>query len=142
MTISNAISSHGTLLKMGDGTAAAPGTYTTIAEVGDIDGPDVKPQFEEATNHSSAGWEEKKIVLMSGGTVKSKVNFVNDATQNLTTGLRYKMYNKVLTPFQILYPDGTGETFAAFVTMVRKAKVKGIFQGDLELTISGPVTAF
>lgn len=142
MPISNAISSHGTILQMGDGTAAAPGTYATIGEVGDIDGPDISPQYEEATNHSSGGWDESKVVLMSGGTLKTKVNFVNDATQNLTTGLRYKMYNKVLTPFKILYPDGTGETFAAFVKLGRKAKVKGIFQSDLELKISGPVTPF
>lgn len=139
MPLSNAISSHGTFLQLGDG---APGTYATIGEVKDLKGPEVAPQYEEVTNHSSGGWKEQKPVLMDGGKLTAKVNFVNDATQNNTTGLRYKMYNKVLGYFKILYPDGTGETFTAYTKITREAKVKGVLEGDLELTITGPVTPF
>lgn len=139
MPLSNAISSHGTLLQMGDG---APGTYATVAEVLDMKGPEVAPQFEEVTNHSSGGWKEQKPVLLDPGKLTAKVNYVNDATQNSTTGLRYAMYNKLLKYFKVLYPDGTGETFTAYVKMTREAKVKGVLTGDLELTITGPVTPF
>ena len=137
--MSSAISSHGTLLQMGD---AAPGTYATVGEVQDLKGPEVAPQFEEVTNHSSGGWKEQKPVLLDGGKLTAKVNFVNDSTQNNTTGLRYKMYNKVLVYFKILYPDATGETFTAYVKITREAKVKGVLTGDLELTITGAVTPF
>jgi hypothetical protein len=136
---SNAISSHGTLLQMGD---AAPGTYATIGEVLDIKGPEIAPVFEEATNQSSGGWAERKPVLMDGGKLTCKINYVNDATQNVSTGLRAAMFNKTLKYFKTLYPDSTGETFAAYVKINREAKVKGFLQADVELTITGAVTPF
>lgn len=137
--MSNAISSHGTLLQMGDG---APGTYATIGEVQDIKGPEVAPQYEEVTNHSSGGWKEQKPVLLDPGKLTAKINYINDATQNNSTGLRNAMYNKTLKYFKILYPDNTGETFAAYVKITREAKVKGVLTADLELTITGAVTPF
>lgn len=134
---SSAISAHGTLLQMGD---AAPGTYATISEVKDIKGPDISPTYEDVTNHSSGGWAEKKVSLMDGGKLTCKVNFINDSTQNNTTGLRNRMYNKTLSYFKIIYPDSTYETFTAYPKIIREAPVKGMLTADVELTITGPIT--
>lgn len=136
--MSDAISSHGTLLQMGDG---APGTYATIAEVKDIKGPQIKGMREDATNHSSGGWEEKKTVLKSAGKMSFALNYVNAAaTHNKTTGLLAKALNQSLGYFKIIYPDSSGFTFQAYVDMDMESKVKGLLSPSVELDITGAVT--
>ncbi len=135
---SNAISSHGTLLQMGDG---APGTYATIAEVKDIKGPQIKGVREDATTHASGGWEEKKSVLKNGGKVSFDLQYVNaEATHNKTTGLVNRAINQTLSYFKIIYPDSSGFTFTAFVDMDFNAKVKGMLTSSIDLEITGAVT--
>lgn len=136
--MSNAISSHGTFMQMGDG---APGTYATIAEVMDLKGPAIKGVREEVTNHGSGGWKEVKSVLKEGGKVSYKLSYVNsEATHNKTTGLLAKAVNQTLGYFKILFPDSSGFTFTAYVDMDFEAKVKGVLSSDIELEITGPVT--
>jgi hypothetical protein len=136
--MSDAISSHGTLLQMGDGT---PGTYATIAEVKDQKGPQIKGQREDVTNHSSGGWTEKKTVLKEGGKYTFSLNYINAAaTHNKTTGLLKKALDQTLGYFKVIYPDSSGFTFTAFVDMDFEAKVKGILSPNVELEISGAVT--
>ena len=46
----------GTLLKLGD--AGSPETFTTVAEITDLDGVDIKLDTDDATSHDSNFWEE------------------------------------------------------------------------------------
>ena len=129
-----------TYLKRGDG--ATPEIFTMIAEVGDIDGLALKRQMEDATSHSSAGWEEKKPTMKSGGQVKFPVNFVpSNATHSATAGIAYDWLNGTLHNYQMIYPDGTTWSFACYVAELNiKPAVKGILKADVVLDLTGPIT--
>lgn len=142
--MSDAISSYGTFLKTGDG--GTPETFATVAEVGDLEGPDMSLATEEVTTHSSAGgWDEFIGTILSGGEVSFPINYVpTEATHDMETGLQADMINRVKRNFQLVYPDpgGNGYQFAALVTGFKpKAPVKGKLSADVKLKISGPVEA-
>jgi len=116
-------------------------TFATVAEVLDIKGPTIKPVLEDATNHSSGGWEEKVPVLMSGGKVSFEVNFIAaDATQSKTTGLVAAALAKTKETFQLIFPDSTGFAFSAYVSMDFDAPVKKPLRSKVDLDITGVVT--
>lgn len=141
--MTDAYSSFGTFLKMGDGLS--PETFGTIANVGDIDGPDISLDTEETTNHGSAnGWSEFIGTILSGGEVSFSINFIpTDPTHDMNTGLQADMVSRTLRNFRLVYPDpsGNGYAFAALVTGFKaSAPVKGKLGSDVKLKISGPVT--
>lgn len=141
--MSDAISSFGTFLKRGDG--GSPETFATVAEVGDIDGPDMSLETEDVTNHSSVqGWSEAVATILSGGEVGLPINFIpDDPTHDAVTGIQQDMLNRTLRNWQLVYPDdgGNGYAFAAYVTGFKpSAPVKGKLSADVKLMISGPVT--
>lgn len=134
-------SSFGTLLKLGDG--GGPETFTTIAEVRDIQGPSLTLNTEDATNHSSAGgWEEKIATTLAGGQVKFECNFIpGHATHSQAAGFIKDLKNKTLRNFQLVFPSATTWTLAAYVASVEpKAPVKGILRADVTLEITGQPT--
>lgn len=135
-----ALASYPTLLKRGD--AATPEVFTTIAEVGDIDGPTLKSQMEDATSHSSAGWEEKIPTIQSVGQIKFPVNFIpSNATHSYAAGLVKDWYNRTKRNFQLYYPDATTCTFSAYVAEVAmKNPVKGKLTADVTLDVTGAPT--
>lgn len=142
--MTDAISSFGTFLKKGDGGSPTE-TFATIAEVGDIDGPDMSLDTEEVTSHDSAnGWAEFIGTILSGGEVSFPINFIpTDPTHNGSTGLQADMVNRTLRNFQLVYPDpgGNGFQFAALVTGFKPSgPVKGKLGADVTLKVSGPVT--
>ena len=141
--MSDAFSSFGTFLKIGDGAVSE--TFATIAEVLDIEGPDMALDTEEVTSHGSTnGWEESVGTILSGGEVSFEINFVpTEATHDMTTGLQADMINRTLRNFQLVYPDpgGNGYAFGALVTGFKpKAPVKGKLAADVKLKISGAVS--
>ncbi len=81
--VSSAKSSFGILLKIGDGA----GSFTAIAEVKDIDGPDITVDTEEVTHHSSpGGWDEHIATIKRGVTVTFDLNWlVQHATHSFTS---------------------------------------------------------
>lgn len=136
----NAISSHGTLVKMAD--RATHVTLATIAELLDIKGPQIKGQREDATHHGSAGWSEKISVLKEGGKVTFDLQFVAaEATHNKTTGLIAAALAQTKEKFQVVFPDSSGFEFWAFVDAEFEAKVKGKLTASIELDITGALTA-
>lgn len=139
---SEAISSYGTLLQIGDG--GSPETFATIAEVGDLDGPDMSLGTEETTNHGGDGWDEFIGTILSGGEVGMPINFIpSESTHDMSTGLQADMVNKTKRNFRMVYPDAgsNGYQFKALVTGFKpKAPVKGKLSADVKLKISGPVT--
>lgn len=138
--MTEAISSFGTLLKMGNG--ATTEVFSTIAEVLDIDGPDLSLSTEEVTNHgSTGGWEEHIGTILSGGEVSFEINYVPTAPTQ--AALITAMTTRDVTNFQVIYPnagsDGFG--FAALVTGFKsKAPVKGKLAADVKFKITGPVS--
>lgn len=141
--MTDAISSFGTLLKIGDG--ASPEVFTTIAEVKDITGPELSVDTEDVTSHgSTGGWEEVIPTILRSGSVNFDLNFVpTNATHSYTAGLLHDMVNKTLRNFQLVLPD-TGATtwaFSAYVTKFPPAMpVKGALKASVSLKISGQPT--
>jgi predicted secreted protein len=136
-----ALSSFSTFLKRGDG--GAPENFTLIAEVGDIAGPSMKANTDDATSHSSfGGFQEQIPTTLAVGDIKFPVNFVpSNATHSYSAGLIKDWYNKTLRNFQIVFPDSTTWAFSAYVIGVdMKAPVKGTLTADITLSVTGAPT--
>lgn len=141
-----ALSSFGTLLKIGNGGSPTE-TFTTIAEVRDISGPAFAVGTEDVTNHDSSGWREHIPTIIEAGQVTFDINFKGDATQGFATGSLYDdMVDKTKRNFQIVLPSGVGATndigaFAAYVTGFElSAPVEGVLSASVTLQITGAVT--
>lgn len=141
--MTGALSSFGTLVKKGDG--GSPESFTTIAELLDIEGPEIELDTEEATSHSSTdGWAEYVGTILDGGEVSFEVNYIpTNATHNATTGLIADMKNRTKRNFQIVFPDAGNTTwsFTALVTKVGPgAPVRGKLSGSITLKMTGKPT--
>lgn len=137
-----AVSSTGTLLKIGDG-ASPTEVFTTIAEVKDISGPSVALGTEEVTSHDSGGWREFVPTLLEGGEVTFDLNFNAGNTQGFSGGLYDDMIDKTRRNFKIVLPTTTSKTgsFAAYVTGFElAAPVEGVLTASVTLMISGSIT--
>ena len=140
--MSDALAAYGTLLQMGDGAGTAE-VFTTIAEVGDIDGPSESVETIDVTNHSSPNARKEFIAgLIDSGEVSFSINWIpTDATHDATTGLQKVMADRAVTNFKLLYPDATEDAFAALVTKFNKKEpVAGKLSADITLKVSGAVT--
>lgn len=141
MPITNSIPAFGTLLKRGNG--ATPEVFTAIAEVGDIAGPQLKTQFEDATNHgSTGGYEETIPTTKSLGQISFPIGFIpTDATHSNAAGLVGDWASKAKKNYQFVFPDSTVWTFACYVEQVNiKAPVKGQLGADITLRLTGSPT--
>lgn len=133
--MSNAVSSFGILLKIGDG--GGPETFTTIAEVQDIAGPKLALATEEVTHHTSTGGYDEFIgTIKSGGEVTFDLNFiVQDATQSFSTGLIKDYDDKTLRNFTITWTD-TGTTTWPFSALVTAFEPDGPVSGKLSAAVT------
>lgn len=116
--------------------------FTTIASVTNFDGPDLSLDTDDATTHDSTGaWEEVVATILRSGEVSLDLVFDPTApTQNSSSGLVYKMKNKLLTNFQMIFPDAAATTwsFAAYVDGFKPgAPVAGALTGTAKLKITG-----
>lgn len=135
-----AISSFGTLLKIGDG--AGTEVFTTIAEVMDISGPGLAQGTAEVTPQTAANRARKYIAtLIDGGEVSFDINYEPaGATHDQTTGLIKDMFDGTLRNFQLLFPDAATTTwaFAAFITGFEPtAPVDGALTASVTLKLDG-----
>lgn len=141
--MTNATSSFGTLLKIGDGGGTE--VFTTIAEVLDIDGPEIELRRAEATNHSSpGGWVERIGTLLDGGQITFMVNFLpQNATQSYSAGLLQDQVNRTKRNFQIVFTD-PGTTTWTLPCLVAKFKpaapVEGVLHSEVTLEVAGQPT--
>lgn len=141
--MSDAIAAFGTLLKLGNGTAGTSGTYTTIAEVGDIDGPADSVDTIEVTSHSSPQARKEFIAsLIDSGEISFPMWFVpDDATHDADTGLQYYKNLRIAANFKMVFPDATQVMFSALVTKFgMKAPVSGVLSADVTLKITGAMS--
>ena len=136
-----AVSSHGTLLKAGDGAGSE--VFTTIAEVMDISGPGIALGTEEVTSHDSAGWREFVATLKEIGEVTFDLNFNAGATQGFTAGIYLDLINRTRRNFQLVIPTTSAKTgsFSAFVTSFEMdLPVEGVIRASLTLQGTGALT--
>lgn len=136
-----AVSSHGTLLKAGDGGGSE--VFTTVAEVMDISGPGVAVGTEEVTSHDSAGWREFVATLREIGELTFTLNFNAGATQGFAAGLYLDMINRTKRNFQLVLTTTSVKTgsFAAFVTGYQfDLPVEGVIRADVTLQGTGALT--
>lgn len=141
--MSNAIAAINTFLKAGDG--GAPETFTTIAEVRSLGGPQMVVQVIDVTNHSSAvPWREFVATLLNGGVISFMVNFNPvDPTQDFNSGLlkyfatrQKKNYKLVMTD-----PGATTFSFAGYVTKFNfNYPVDGVIEATVEIQLTGQPT--
>lgn len=138
----SAMNAHGTLLKLGDGAMSE--AFTTIAEVLDINGPNLARGSLDATSHSSGGWKEKVAGIKDGGQVTFDINWVpGNATHANSTGLLSFFDDGEAHNFQLVENDASTLTwsFAAICTGFTTTKpVDGIRKGSITLDITGAVT--
>ncbi len=141
--MSNAVSSFGTLLKIGDG--AGTEVFTTVAEVMDITGPSISLDTEEVTSQTSAnGYDEHIGTIKRGGDVTFDLNYgPTDATHDESTGVLSVLEGKALNNFQIVMTDAgtTTWSFAALVIGFEPAMpVAGALRASCTMKISGKPT--
>lgn len=138
-----AISSFGTLLKMGDG--ATPENFTTVAEVRDITAGGITVQMEDVTNMDSPdAWVEKIATVLSYDDITFGINYKpTGATHNAATGLVYAAANRLRKNFQLVFPDAgsTTWTLPAYVAGFKpRAPVKGALSADVTVSVCGKPT--
>ena len=139
----DALSSFGTLLKIGDG--GTPEGFTTISEVRDISGPSMALDTEEVTNHDSTGaWEEFVATILRSGEVTFDINYEpTESTHDAGTGLIADMAARTLRNFQLIFTDAgtTTWSFAAYVTGFEpSAPVAGALSAACTMKITGQPT--
>jgi predicted secreted protein len=136
----SARSSHGTLLKVGDGGTPTE-VFSTIGEVKDISGPSMTLNTEDVTSHDSGGWKEEIPTLLEAGEISFDVNYYKAATQ---VALRSAQMARTRLNFQMVVPLAPTETlsFSGFVTGFEySAPVEGILTASITIKVSGPVTS-
>lgn len=138
---SQALASEGTLLQISDG--ASPPNWTTIANVGDINGPQWSSTVVDVTSHSSqAPFRQKIVTLLDIGQVTAKVFWVptNDTHRNAPTGLRYVYLNRLKKTWRLRYTDGVSfDEFDAYITKLGEvATVAGVY----EMTVTWDATGY
>lgn len=136
--MSNAIAGPGFLLQVD-----ISGTYTTIAEVKDINGPETSVDVVDITNQDSPdNFEEIIPTLKRGGTTSFDVNFVpDDPTQDSTTGLLSYLNARSKKHWQIILP-GTGLSVQFDGYVVKwgpKFPVANVATASMDIRVSGPV---
>lgn len=137
--MTQAVSSSGTFLKLGDG-AEITEVFTTIAEVKDIDGPGFAQGTEEVTSHSSNRRREFIATLLEGGEISFEINFFADTTQGPTGGLYAAYEDGEAHNLQLELPTDTPTIldFAAIVTeFAFTAPVEGVLGANITLQVTG-----
>ncbi len=114
--MTNALHAHGTLLQIGDGQPTE--TFTTIAEVESISGPNFSLNVSEVPRQDS-DWMEVVPGLLDAGEISLDIHFVpTNATHGYSAGLLKDMTDRTLRNFKLVFPDSGATTwaFAAYVT--------------------------
>jgi hypothetical protein len=132
---------YGTLLKRGDG--ASPETFTAIAEVTNITGPNLTLNTEDATHMESPDATMEFIpALIDPGTLSFTVHFL--PTNTTQTDLITDLKTRVIRNFQLVCNDPLTTTwsFAAYVTGFNlTAPIAGKFTADVTLKVTSIITS-
>lgn len=113
---------------------------TAIAQVGDIEGPDLSTDTDEITNHDSPdGVEEFIPTIKRTGEVTFPLVFNGAETSHDDhDGVIKAWEDRSLDAYILTYPDGSAWHFDAYVTGVSmSAPVDGHLAADVTLRPSG-----
>ena len=136
--MTSALAGYGVLLKIGDGGGSE--TFTTIAEVKDIEGLELELEAKEVTSHDSAGWREYIGTLLTAGEVSFDLNFIpTHATHSYSAGLVKDLVNRTKRNFNLVFPDG-GSTTWTFAALVTGFKPSGPVEDELSAEVTLQVT--
>ncbi len=137
MAATLARSGFGTLLQRGDGATPTEG-FTTIPEVGDINGPAKSLLMVDATHMESPnGYEEKIPAIKQGGDVTFPVQFIpGNATQ---AGLEADLEAQTKRNFRLILAGNTHRwSFSAYVQNIGPSyPMKDKMVQDVTLSITG-----
>lgn len=139
MAATQGATGFGTLLKIGNGNS--PETFNAIAEVKDINGPNMSQEFAEFTHQQSpSGFREYKPTFKNSGDITFKCNFLpDDTTQGFSTsGLLKDFADQTLRNFQLLFP--LGSTLASFNAYVANIGPTSPMGNALELNVTLRIT--
>lgn len=140
MAATTGTSGFGTLLKAGNGATSE--TFTTIAEVRNIGGPNITLELLEATHmESPTGFREWLPSFKDGGEVPFEVNFLpaNSGHKAITTDIA----NRTRRNFKIVWPNTAATTwsFSGYYTQFQpSAGVGDMLSASITIKITGSVT--
>lgn len=129
----------GTQLQVGDG--AEPEVFTTIPQVGDIDGPGGDTNEIDVTDHDSPdGTDEFLPGTLNPGDVTFPFHYDPEAA--LHQQLMQDQKDQVTRRYRIVYTKADNDTyeFSAYPSRIRQgAPVKGALQWQGALRVSGTI---
>jgi len=135
MTASKAISSHPTMIDIGDG--AEPEVFTKIGDVMGFQGPGGSAKVIDSTHLESTA-KEKRMGLMDEGQFAMDIAYADDAGQKAARDARSAQR---LANFKVEFSDGSSAAFTGFVLEFSvNGAVDDIVKGKITVEISGPVT--
>jgi hypothetical protein len=143
--------SHGTVIKVGDGTDASTAGwnsdptngFTTIAEVRDSEGPNMGVGDTEVTYHNSPSSMKQYIPgLIEGGEVTIPVNWLpGDSTHDSSTGLLSDLMNRTKNRDFCIVLSDTANSVIYFTGYVKAFEpshpVEGALQANITLKVDG-----
>ena len=136
--IAAAIAVEGFVLQVGNGS---PVSYQSICNIQDWNEPN-KSDVVDVTNVGDK-YKRRISTLLDIGVCKAKLFWVmtepthQNAIANAISGLRYLWINQILTPFQVVYPNGVQsvDRFMCYVTgFAVTGKVGGVFEAEIKFT--------
>jgi len=113
-------------------------TFTQVAQVRNIRGPEPQGEHSDATAHASGGWSELISTLKDGGRLVFDVVY----TRADHAGLADAALEQTLEMFKLTFADGTGLQFSALVDVEFHLTVAGLNRAKVSLHLSGAVTKF
>lgn len=136
--MSDAMSSQDTYISVGD--AASPNTYTEIAEVKSIPGPNETSEDIDVTHlRSTGGYREFVASFKDGGELQCTSNFLPGNSTHQT--LRSLYASREVRGWSITYPDTSVDYFDAYVKGIgRTSAVGAALEASFTLRITGAVT--
>jgi hypothetical protein len=137
--MSDGITTQGTYIGTSDG--GSPATYSELAEVSNIGGPNETSDEYDFTHLRSPGaYREFKQGFKDGGELPLTMNFVPGSASQTALLADYEATPSPVKSRRIFYPDGTTATFDSYVKG-RSTPVQVATKLELSVTlrITGPV---
>lgn len=118
---------------------------TTVAEVLDFDGPGIKNDLIDVTNHgSSGGYKEYITGIKDNDNIKFDINYVPTAgTHNASAGLVKFANSGEQVTWAVVWPDEAGTTWSGsglVMEFTPKGKIKDQLQASVVVKPTGAPT--
>ena len=114
--------------------------FVTTAQVENIGGPSLSLDQADVTTHdSTGGWEESVITLIRSGEISLDIIYdPNTATHAATSGLVYRIENKLISAIRITFPGPYLWYFDAYITgFTPNASASGAILATVSLKVTG-----